>query len=80
MARRLNPGNDEIFKHRIQCVKCVRPHLFKFTGIMTITRDVSSVWRPLKGPVRDWPLALCHPQSLEVDRDLEPCDLVYPDY
>lgn len=30
--------------------------------------------------MRDWPLALCEPTSLKPDRDLEPCDLVYPDY
>lgn len=39
-----------------------------------------SLWKPLKGPVSDWPLALCDPASIDVQRDLEPCDLVYPDY
>ncbi|KAL0263693.1 hypothetical protein SLS55_002674 [Diplodia seriata] len=39
-----------------------------------------NVWKPLIGPVRDWPLAMCDPQSVNVDQDLEPCDLVYPDY
>jgi hypothetical protein len=34
----------------------------------------------LKGPVKDWPLALCDPRSIDVKNDLEPCDLVYPDY
>lgn len=29
--------------------------------------------------MQDWPLAICHPRSLDTER-LEPCDLVYPDY
>ncbi|EOD50698.1 putative -like methyltransferase protein [Neofusicoccum parvum UCRNP2] len=39
-----------------------------------------NVWKPLVGPVKDWPLAMCEPRTLQPDRDLEPCDLVYPDY
>ncbi|KAJ4385405.1 hypothetical protein N0V93_009833 [Gnomoniopsis smithogilvyi] len=59
MARKLNPGNEAILQHRIQCV---------------------NIWKPLQGPVRDWPLALCHPSSVNSKIDFEPCDLVYPDY
>ncbi|KAH7047478.1 putative CmcJ-like methyltransferase [Macrophomina phaseolina] len=39
-----------------------------------------NVWKPLVGPVKDWPLALCKPQTIDPSMDLEPCDLVYPDY
>ncbi|KAF2656294.1 putative CmcJ-like methyltransferase [Lophiostoma macrostomum CBS 122681] len=39
-----------------------------------------NLWKPIKGPVQDWPLALCDPESVDLNRDLEPCDLVYPDY
>ncbi|KAF2502334.1 hypothetical protein BU16DRAFT_612011 [Lophium mytilinum] len=39
-----------------------------------------NVWKPLKGPVKDWPLAMCDPRSIKPETDLEPCDLVYPDY
>ncbi|KAK5153117.1 hypothetical protein LTS14_007761 [Recurvomyces mirabilis] len=39
-----------------------------------------NIWKPLRGPVQDWPLALCDPNSVRSDYDLEPCDLVYPDY
>lgn len=42
--------------------------------------NIASLWKPLNGPVRDWPLALCDPSSIDVHVDLEPCDLVYPDY
>ncbi|TGO51364.1 hypothetical protein BOTNAR_0359g00140 [Botryotinia narcissicola] len=34
------------------------------------------VWKPLKGPVMDWPLALCESKSLE-DADIVPADAVY---
>lgn len=37
-------------------------------------------WKPLSGPVKDWPLALCSPRTVKPERDFEPCDLVYPDY
>lgn len=44
-----------------------------------IRKRIISVWKPIIGPVRDWPLAICHPRSVNLD-NLEPCDLVYPDY
>lgn len=39
-----------------------------------------NMWKPLRGPVSDWPLALCDPSSMDVKSSMEPCDLVYPDY
>ena len=42
--------------------------------------DAESIWMPLKGPVRDWPLAVCDPKSVDIARDIEPADLVYPRY
>ena len=42
--------------------------------------NLNSIWKPITGPVKDWPLALCHPRSLNATKQLEPCDLVYPDY
>ena len=38
-----------------------------------------SVWKPLRGPVRDWPLALCDVSTVDPD-DIQPGDLVYGDY
>ncbi|OMP83096.1 hypothetical protein BK809_0004477 [Diplodia seriata] len=76
MVRSLNPEKaEEIIKHRIQCVKWVIP--INWPGAV-LTKV--SVWKPLVGPVRDWPLAMCEPGTMDVHRDLEPCDLVYPDY
>ena len=43
------------------------------------TDSFTSVWKPIRGPIESWPLALCEPSSLQ-EGDLEPCDLVYPDY
>ncbi|KAL1302193.1 hypothetical protein AAFC00_002623 [Neodothiora populina] len=39
-----------------------------------------NVWKPIIGPVRDWPLAMCDPRTVVPKEDHEPCDLVYPDY
>jgi len=35
-----------------------------------------TVWKPLRGPLHDYPLALCDKQSLDVEKDLEPQDIV----
>lgn len=37
-----------------------------------------SIWKPITGPVRDWPLAMCDPRTVNPAEDFEPCDLVYP--
>lgn len=39
--------------------------------------QVINVWRPIRGPLRDAPLALCDARTVEPD-DLVPSDLVYP--
>ena len=38
-----------------------------------------SVWKPLIGPLRDWPLALCDASTVDPNL-VEPSDLVYDDY
>ncbi|KAM0430143.1 hypothetical protein ACHAPT_006151 [Fusarium lateritium] len=40
------------------------------------TRDKCSVWKPLEGPVEDWPLALCDARTLDPS-DAIPSDVVY---
>lgn len=37
-----------------------------------------SVWKPLFGPLQDWPLTFCRPSSLNVSEDLELMDNVFP--
>jgi hypothetical protein len=37
-----------------------------------------SIWRPLFGPLRDWPLGVCDFRSLDVSRDLIASDNILP--
>lgn len=36
-----------------------------------------NVWRPLRGPVQDAPLAVCDARTLTAERDLVPSRLLY---
>ncbi|KAJ5406076.1 CmcJ-like methyltransferase [Penicillium sp. CMV-2018d] len=36
-------------------------------------------WKPIRGPVNDWPLALCDSSFIDVAKDLAVSDLLYPD-
>lgn len=38
-----------------------------------------NVWKPLRGPVNDWPLAFCDASTVET-KDLAVTDMVYPTY
>ena len=40
---------------------------------------MSSIWKPLKGPLNDWPLTFCDASTVQKDVDLEAADLLYPD-
>lgn len=35
-----------------------------------------TIWKPLRGPLYDYPLALCDKQSIDDAKDLEPQDIV----
>ena len=39
-----------------------------------------SIWKPLKGPVRDRPLALCDAKTVDSANDLVTSDVVYEDH
>jgi hypothetical protein len=39
--------------------------------------QVINIWRPIRGPLQDSPLAVCDARSVE-EKDLVPSDLVYP--
>ncbi|KAL8791342.1 MAG: hypothetical protein Q9195_005961 [Heterodermia aff. obscurata] len=39
--------------------------------------NVNRLWKPLRGPLYDWPLALCDASTINPSTDLEPCDQVY---
>jgi hypothetical protein len=36
---------------------------------------ISSVWKPLRGPIHDWPLAICDAESVD-EQDVTPADVV----
>ena len=38
-----------------------------------------NAWKPLRGPLNDWPLVLCDASSVDPPSDLEAADLLYPD-
>lgn len=38
-----------------------------------------SVWKPLRGPLNDWPLILCDNSTVDKHKDLAASDLLYPD-
>ncbi|KAL8305074.1 hypothetical protein RB598_003022 [Gaeumannomyces tritici] len=38
-----------------------------------------NVWKPLRGPLHDWPLTFCDAADIEPDVDLASADLLYPD-
>ncbi len=78
MVKKLNGDKaGDLLRHRVQCVKYVAHQAQSSRqGLLTL----ASIWKPLKGPVRDWPLALCDASSVNPEQDLEPADLVYADY
>jgi len=40
--------------------------------------QIINVWRPIRGPVQDWPLAVADYSTLNPLTDLQPTDLIYP--
>ncbi|KZT52824.1 hypothetical protein CALCODRAFT_501823, partial [Calocera cornea HHB12733] len=40
--------------------------------------QIVNVWRPIRGPVTDWPLAVADYRSVDPETDLQPTDLIYP--
>ncbi|KAL6691220.1 hypothetical protein J3F84DRAFT_397749 [Trichoderma pleuroticola] len=42
--------------------------------------QIINTWRPLKGPLFDWPLAVCDAQTFDAARDAQISDAVYPEW
>ena len=38
-----------------------------------------NIWKPLRGPLNDWPLCICDSSTVDQGSDLEAADLLYPD-
>lgn len=57
------------------CEVSFRPYILK----ELIYLIYHSIWKPLRGPLRDWPLALCDMSTVEID-DIQAGDLVHSDF
>ena len=75
------PDAEKLLVCRYQCIKSVlctarakprTPSLLLLTPL--------SIWKPLKSPVRDWPLALCDAKTIDSANDLVTADVVYQDH
>jgi hypothetical protein len=53
-----------------------RRHLSDAENILSGRAQYITVWKPLRGPLHDYPLALCDRQSVDPEKDLEPQDIV----
>ncbi|EHK47286.1 hypothetical protein TRIATDRAFT_217873 [Trichoderma atroviride IMI 206040] len=42
--------------------------------------QIINTWRPLKGPLFDWPLAVCDAQTFDAAHDSQVADAVYPEW
>lgn len=42
--------------------------------------DICSVWKPLRGPLEDWPLAVCDQQTVDTTTDLAQSTILHQDY
>ncbi len=40
----------------------------------------SSLWKPIKGPLNDWPLGLCDARSMDFQKDTIPSDVVFDEF
>ncbi|KZO90310.1 hypothetical protein CALVIDRAFT_603042 [Calocera viscosa TUFC12733] len=40
--------------------------------------QIVNVWRPIRGPIRDYPLAVADYRTINPETDLQPTDLIYP--
>ncbi|RKK89174.1 hypothetical protein BFJ68_g16779 [Fusarium oxysporum] len=39
-----------------------------------------NLWKPIKGPLNDWPLGLCDARSMDFENDTIPSDIVFDDF
>jgi hypothetical protein len=72
---------EKILKGRYRCVQYgPPPHrmALDWHGLIAKLSDPTSVWKPLNGPIRDWPLAVCDATTVNWKADLEPTDIVSP--
>ncbi|KAK0511024.1 hypothetical protein JMJ35_006576 [Cladonia borealis] len=56
-------------------------HLYEYEAerVLAGRWQVINVWHPLRGPTRDWPLAVCDAASVDFENDAVPGDIVQID-
>jgi len=59
---------------RWQALKWVKSTLISYT--LYLPSFTPSVWHPLRGPLRDWPLALCDASSVNFEKDSKAGNLI----
>src|SRR5277367_5207993 len=52
------------------------PQVCRFRSNAKIEAENYSIWKPLRGPLSDWPLALCDAESVNYETDLIAADIV----
>lgn len=66
--------------HVDQNPSSARARLAKHVGERTFDRfQIVNVWRPILRPISNYPLALCDYRSLDLETDLVPTRLIFPD-
>jgi len=62
-------------------VACVHRHLPPSDAPALLKRRFQMInfWRPISHAALDWPLALCDFRSVDIEKDLVPVTLIYPD-
>ncbi|KAF1974816.1 hypothetical protein BU23DRAFT_553063 [Bimuria novae-zelandiae CBS 107.79] len=68
---------EKVSKSRYQVIKCAHPVHFHSSSLLT-TLFTSSIWKPLSGPCRDFPMAYLDPTTVDRQNDLYVVDEVFP--
>ena len=64
----------EVLHDRWQVIKFVKD----LSIATTANSRGCSVWKPLRGPLRDWPLGLVDARTVDFENDTLPADVVFP--
>lgn len=67
-------------QHKASALSEYRYKMIKYAGYFALRvefNNTHSVWKPLAGPVKDWPLALCQRSSVNTGTDYEMTDDVH---
>lgn len=69
---------DSTSYSRLQTLKYIRPavHFKLFTSIRADQILHNSIWKPLYGPLTDWPLSVCDSRTIVPTRDCIATDVV----